>query len=59
MKSFSERIFVGVTCTASQRKKDHWKSQLKEINQLGITEISLFPTTLNRKDRKELYSLLE
>ena len=55
----SKRIFVGLTCTSARRDKGHWKKQLQEINQLGIKEIALFPTTLKPKARKNLYKELE
>lgn len=53
------QIFPGITCTSQRRKKDHWKQQLKEINQLKIKEIALFPTTLKPNQRKKLYQELE
>ena len=59
MPNFQNRIFPGITCTSQKRKKDHWKKQLKEINQLNITEVALFPTTLNPNQRKILYQELE
>jgi hypothetical protein len=57
--NLNKRIFVGVTCTSARRNKDHWRLQLKEINLLGIKEITLFPTTLKLKERKVLYKELE
>ncbi|MBU0470004.1 MAG: hypothetical protein KKA62_02300 [Nanoarchaeota archaeon] len=59
MPSFQDKIFVGVTCTSSRRKKSHWKEQLKEITKLNITKIALFPTTLGPKQRQRLYQELE
>lgn len=56
---FLPNIVVGITCTTVRRKKEHWKEQLKEINQLQIKEIALFPCTLNYNERKEMYHLLE
>ena len=56
---FEDKIFVGITCTSSRRKKEHWKDQLKEINKLKITKVAIFPTTLNYKQRKKFYSELE
>jgi hypothetical protein len=57
--NLKNRIYPGITCTSARRKKDHWKSQLKEINQLGIKEVALFPTTLKPKEREVLYKELE
>ncbi|MBU0456757.1 MAG: hypothetical protein ABH824_07365 [Nanoarchaeota archaeon] len=56
---FQERIFVGVTCTSSRRKKEHWEEQLREINELNINQIAIFPTILNHKQRQKLYEALE
>ncbi len=36
-----------------------WKKKVKEIDELGVKEIALFPTGLNIAERKELYQLLE
>lgn len=36
-----------------------YKKKVAEINELGLTEIALFPTALNANKRKELYELLE
>jgi hypothetical protein len=55
----SKRIFVGITTTSSRRKKDHWREQLKEIDQLGIKEIAIFPTCLGLQERKSFYRELE
>ncbi len=57
--NLKNRIYPGITCTSARRKKDHWKDQIKEINQLGITEVALFPTTLKPRQRKVLYKELE
>ncbi len=35
-----------------------WRSKIDEIDQLKIEEIALFPTCLEKKERKELYRLL-
>jgi hypothetical protein len=36
-----------------------WRNKIKEIDELGLKEISLFPTCLNIEERRELYGLLE
>jgi len=36
-----------------------WKNKVREIDELGLKEIALFPTCLEYKDRQELYQLLE
>jgi len=38
--------------------KAHWRDKIKEIDQLQLTEISLFPTCLELEQRKMLYALL-
>ena len=38
---------------------DQWKNKIKEIDELKIKEIALFPTCLDLGQRKELYQLLE
>ena len=57
--NLKNRIYPGITCTSAIRNKDHWRSQLKEINLLGIKEVALFPTTLGVQERKVLYKELE
>lgn len=52
-------IIVGITCTSVRRKKEHWKEQLKEINQLKIKKAAVFPTTLVKKERQEFYAHLD
>ena len=37
----------------------NWKSKVREICNLDIKEIAIFPTCLDREERKELYKLLE
>ncbi len=37
----------------------NWRSKVKEICDLNIEEIALFPTCLNGEERRELYKLLE
>lgn len=39
--------------------KAHWQKKVLEIERLGLTEISIFPTCLEIDKRKELYGLLE
>lgn len=36
-----------------------WRNKIKEINELRITEIALFPTAIAKKERLELYELLK
>ncbi|MFH1423709.1 MAG: hypothetical protein ABIG29_02035 [Candidatus Nealsonbacteria bacterium] len=36
-----------------------WRQKLKEIKELKLKEVAVFPTCLDEKERKELFSLLE
>lgn len=36
-----------------------WRSKVKEVGELGLSEVSLFLTCLNFKERQEMYSLLK
>jgi len=36
-----------------------WKNKVREIDELGLKEIALFPTCLKYEERQELYKLLE
>lgn len=46
-------IYVSITTTGD------WKSQIKEVKELGLKQVCLFLTCLDKKARKKLYSLLE
>lgn len=48
-----KKILLGLTTITD------WKSKVKEICDYGIEEIALFPTMLNKKERQELYKMLE
>lgn len=50
-----KKILLGLT-TVSQGK---WEDKVKEIDELRLKEVALFPTGLNISERKELYQLLE
>ncbi|MDD5071218.1 MAG: hypothetical protein PHQ42_00555 [Patescibacteria group bacterium] len=49
------KILLGLTTTY----KSDWRAKVKEIDELCLKEIALFPTCLEIKERKELYKLLE
>ena len=53
------KILQGLTTTFQNGDKDQWRKKIAEIDKLEIKEIALFPTVLKRKERKELYVLLE
>lgn len=50
-----KKILLSLT-TVSQGQ---WRNKVKEIDELGLKEIALFPTCLNFNEREELYQLLE
>lgn len=50
-----KRILLGLTTTSGS----DWRGKTDEITQLGLKEIALFPTALDRRGRDELYGLLE
>lgn len=50
------KILVSITSTG---KDLDWEKKIKQIEDLGIQEIALFPTDIDFLKRKELYSLLE
>ena len=52
----AKKILLGLTTITP---KEEWKNKVKEIDELGIKEVALFPTCLNLEERKELYRLLE
>jgi len=54
MKSFSKKIFVGIT----GYKDSHWKNKLKEIDEFGLKEVSLFFERFDKRQRKEICKAL-
>jgi len=50
-----KKIFASITTT----RGSDWRARIKEINELGLKEIALFPTCLSPEERKEMYQLLE
>ncbi|MFA6306900.1 MAG: hypothetical protein WCV70_03000 [Patescibacteria group bacterium] len=51
----NKKILPGLTT----RTPGKWKNKVREIDELGLKEIALFPTSLNAEERRELYDLLE
>jgi len=51
----NRKVFLGLTTTPGS----DWREKVREIDELGIKEVSLFPTCLAPEERQELYSLLE
>ncbi|PIX02835.1 hypothetical protein COZ78_03625 [bacterium (Candidatus Gribaldobacteria) CG_4_8_14_3_um_filter_42_11] len=51
----NKKILPGLTTITP----GEWKNKVKEIDELGLKEIALFPTCLDYKARHELYHLLE
>lgn len=51
----NRKILLGLTTIT----EGEWKNKVKEIDELGLKEVALFPTSLNKEERQELYKLLE
>lgn len=51
----NKKILLGLTTITP----GEWKNKVKEIDELGLKEIALFPTCLDSGQRRELYGLLE
>lgn len=51
----NKKILLGLTTTPDS----DWHEKIREIDELGIKELALFPTFLKLEGRKELYKLLE
>lgn len=49
------KILLGLTTTSAS----DWRAKIEEARKFNITEVALFPTTLDPEERKELYNLLE
>ncbi len=49
------KILLTITTTSGS----DWRNKIKEINELGIEKISVFPTALDKKERQKMYELLE
>lgn len=51
----NRKIFPSITTITNS----NWKKKVKEVQNLGLKEVCLFPTCLDEKERKELYQLLK
>ncbi|MDD5031974.1 MAG: hypothetical protein PHR36_02910 [Patescibacteria group bacterium] len=49
------KLLLGLTTIT----KSDWQKKVKEIDELGLKEIALFPTCLRIQERRRLYKLLE
>lgn len=47
------KILVSIVTT-----KDDWREKIKTIDGLGLQELALFPTCLDKDERKEMYELI-
>lgn len=50
-----KNILLTITTTGGS----DWKDKITEIDKLMLEEVALFPTCLNKEERKELYDLLK
>ncbi|NTW13928.1 MAG: hypothetical protein HGA31_02760 [Candidatus Moranbacteria bacterium] len=55
MEKKPKKILLGLTTTPGS----DWREKVEEMKRFGIREVALFPTYLVKKDREELYGLLE
>ncbi len=55
MKLKKEQFLPAITTTHGS----NWREKIKEIDELGLKEVAIFPTCLQKKQRQEMYSLLE
>lgn len=54
METKNRKILPTITTTQGS----DWKTKVKEINRLGLKEVALFPTFLNKERREKLYYLI-
>ena len=45
--------------TITTTHDSNWKEKIEEIDKLNLEEVALFPTCLNKEERKEMYELLD
>lgn len=50
-----ENILPAITTTCGS----DWRAKIKEADNLGLKEVALFPTCLDKSEREELYGLLD
>ena len=46
-----EQFLVGITTT--DRQGSGWRAKIKEIKELGLDKAAIFPTCLDKEQRKE------
>ncbi len=51
----NRKIFPSITTITNS----NWKKKVKEVQNLGLKEVCLFPTCLDTEERKEFYQLLK
>jgi len=54
-KNNKRKILPSITTTFGS----DWKAQLKEVKELRLKEIAIFPTCLKERERKKFYNLIE
>lgn len=52
-------ILPSLTTTKTYADSSSWREKLKEIKDMGLKEIALFPTAIGFEERQELYELLK
>jgi len=61
MKLRKEQFLPAITTLSAKFKTDgnSWQDKIKEIDELGLEKVAIFPTCLNKEQRQEMYNLLE
>lgn len=61
MKIIKEQFLPAITTISAKFNVggNSWQNKIKEIDELGLEKVAIFPTCLNREQRQEMYSLLE
>jgi hypothetical protein len=59
LKIMELNIYPAVTTTKLFKKFGNWRNFFKEVNELKLTEVALFPTVLNSIERQEFWDYLK
>ena len=61
MKIKKEQFLPAITTLSAKFKTsgNSWQDKIKEIDELGLKKIAIFPTCLSKEQRQEMYGLLE
>ncbi|MDO8524558.1 MAG: hypothetical protein Q7R99_02935 [bacterium] len=61
LKIEKDRFLPAITTLSAKFKVDgnSWKDKIKEIDELDLKKVAIFPTCLDKEQRQEMYGLLE